>query len=56
MTKAPEDAPALLFFWGGDYNEEFFGGLRRRNNELNELTNFVGRRIMTNCTASALKQ
>lgn len=24
MTKAPEDAPALLFF-GGDYNEEFFG-------------------------------
>ncbi len=27
-------------FWG-DYNEEFFWGLRRRNNELNELTNFV---------------
>ena len=43
MTKAPEDAPALLFL--GDYNEEFFGGLRRRNNELNELTNFVGRRM-----------
>ena len=42
MTKAPENAPALLFF-GGDYNEDFFGGLRRRNNELNELTNFVGR-------------
>ena len=26
-------------------NEEFFGGLRRRNNVLNELTNFVGRRM-----------
>ncbi len=44
MTKAPENAPALLFL-GGDYNEEFFGGLRRRNNELNELTNFAGRRM-----------
>ena len=33
------------FCFGGDYNEEFFGGLRRRNNELNELTNFVGRRM-----------
>ena len=44
MTKAPENAPALLFF-GGDYNEEFFWGLRRRNNELHELTNFVGRRM-----------
>ena len=43
MTKAPENAPALLFL--GDYNEEFFLGLRRRNNELNELTNFVGRRM-----------
>ena len=42
MTKAPENAPALLFL--GD-NEKFFGGLRRRNNELHELTNFVGRRM-----------
>ncbi len=39
MTKAPEDAPALLFLG----TTKKLGGLRRRNNELNELTNFVGR-------------
>ena len=42
MIKAPEDAPALLFF--GGLQRRNFGGLRRRNNELHELTNDVGRR------------
>ena len=39
MTKAPENAPALLFL--GGLQRRVFWGLRRRNNELNELTNFV---------------
>ena len=48
-----------------EYGEIYLGsllqrniiGLRRRNNELIELTNFVAAlgRIMTNCAASALK-
>ena len=41
----------------GCYDSEIYFGLRRRNNELIELTNFVAAlgRIMTNCAASALK-
>ena len=41
----------------GCYDSEIYFGLRRRNNELHELTNFVAAlgRIMTNCAASALK-
>ena len=41
----------------GCYDNEIYFGLRRRNNELHELTNFVAAlgRIMTKCAASALK-
>ena len=41
----------------GCYDSEIYLGLRRRNNELHELTNFVAAlgRIMTKCAASALK-
>lgn len=42
--KSAGASSGAFVFWG-DYNEEFFGGLRRRNNELDELTNFVGRRM-----------
>ena len=43
-------------YWGC-YDNEIYFGLRRRNSELHELTNFVAAlgRIMTKCAASALK-